>query len=69
LYYLYKNTSRFGGGDGYAKDVVCGMQVRTADAPAHTEHAGTTYYFCCDGCMHKFQGSPARYAVHAGRRA
>jgi len=62
LYYLYKNASRFGGGDGYAKDVVCGMQVRPADAPARSTHQGTTYYFCSDKCEHKFDADPARYA-------
>jgi YHS domain-containing protein len=45
------------------------MQVRTSDAPAHTEHAGTTYYFCCDKCMEKFQGAPAKYATDEGLRA
>jgi uncharacterized membrane protein YraQ (UPF0718 family)/YHS domain-containing protein len=69
LYYLYKNASRFGGGGGYAKDQVCGMQVRTSDAPAHTEHAGTTYYFCSDKCMERFQGAPLKYATDEGTRA
>jgi uncharacterized membrane protein YraQ (UPF0718 family)/YHS domain-containing protein len=63
LYWLSKNTERFGGGGGYAKDPVCGMQVRTSDAPARTTRAGTTYWFCCDGCMHKFEAAPAKYAV------
>jgi uncharacterized membrane protein YraQ (UPF0718 family)/YHS domain-containing protein len=61
LYYLYKNASSFGGGDGYAKDPVCGMQVRTADAPARTEHAGRTFFFCCDGCREKFERAPGKY--------
>src|SRR4051812_38495369 len=51
LYYLYKNKDRYGGGTDYAKDPTCGMQVRKADAPARTTHAGTTHYFCCDGCL------------------
>jgi uncharacterized membrane protein YraQ (UPF0718 family)/YHS domain-containing protein len=54
-FYLYKNRDRYGGGTEYAKDPTCGMQVRRADAPARTTHAGTTYYFCCDGCMEKFE--------------
>jgi len=62
LYYLYKNASRFGGGDGYAKDVVCGMQVRQSDAPARSTHQGRTYYFCSDKCEHKFDADPAKYA-------
>jgi YHS domain-containing protein/uncharacterized membrane protein YraQ (UPF0718 family) len=63
LYYLYTNASRFGGGDGYAKDVVCGMQVRTADAPARTKHGGDWFFFCCDGCLHKFEAAPEKYAA------
>ncbi len=62
LYYLYKNAPKFGGGDGYAKDVVCGMQVRSADAPAHTEHDGQDYYFCSDKCHTKFTEQPTKYA-------
>jgi hypothetical protein len=34
LYWLYRNQDRLGGGQGYGIDPVCGMQVRTADAPA-----------------------------------
>ena len=34
LYWLYRNRDRFGAGGGYAKDVVCGMQVERAHAPA-----------------------------------
>lgn len=62
LYWLYKNAARFGGGGAYAKDVVCGMQVRTADAPARAEHAGTTFYFCSDKCHDKFASAPDKYA-------
>jgi YHS domain-containing protein/uncharacterized membrane protein YraQ (UPF0718 family) len=62
LYWLYKNASRFGGGQGYAKDVVCGMQVRTSDAPARAQHQGQTFYFCSDKCHHKFEGAPDKYA-------
>ncbi|MHB1490216.1 MAG: permease [Cellulomonas sp.] len=61
LYYLYKNAAKFGGGGGYAKDPVCGMQVRTADAPAHTTHQGHDYYFCSDKCHDTFEADPAKY--------
>ncbi|MDQ1373683.1 MAG: uncharacterized protein QOJ09_1021 [Actinomycetota bacterium] len=54
LYWLYRNRERLGGGGGYAFDPVCGMQVRTADAPARVTVDGETSYFCCDGCMHRF---------------
>jgi uncharacterized membrane protein YraQ (UPF0718 family)/YHS domain-containing protein len=67
LYYLYKNAARFGGGHGYAKDVVCGMQVSTADAPASAVHAGQRFYFCCDGCRDKFTSAPEKYAGELSR--
>jgi uncharacterized protein len=62
LYYLHRNRERFGGGQGYARDVVCGMQVETAHAPAHTNHHGTTYWFCSDRCRERFDADPDRYA-------
>src|SRR4051812_22031299 len=52
LYWLYRNRERFGGGDGYAKDPVCGMQVEKA-------HPGAVLgdvYFCSDHCAHKYVG-------------
>ena len=43
-----------------ATDPVCHMEVdRTS--PLRAVHAGTTYYFCADGCRRKFLRSPARY--------
>ena len=62
LYWLYRNQERLGGGAGYAKDPVCGMQVQVAHAPATASHDGTTYYFCSDHCQHRFTADPARYA-------
>ncbi|MDQ2813281.1 MAG: permease [Actinomycetota bacterium] len=62
LYWLNRNRERLGGGAGYAKDPVCGMQVTTAHAPATASFAGTAYYFCSDHCQHKFTASPDRYA-------
>jgi len=61
LYWLYKNAARFGGGGGYAKDPVCGMQVRITDAPAHDRHDGQDYYFCSDKCHSAFVKRPERY--------
>ena len=43
------------------KDPVCGMEVETANAAGHTEHAGQTYYFCCSKCKEKFENNPAQY--------
>jgi YHS domain-containing protein/uncharacterized membrane protein YraQ (UPF0718 family) len=63
LYWLYRNRERFGGGAGYAKDPVCGMQVEVAHAPATATHDGTTYFFCSDHCRHRFDADPARFAA------
>ena len=65
LYWLYRNRERFGGGTGYAKDPVCGMQVQVAHAPATASYDGTAYYFCSDHCQHRFTSDPARYAAPA----
>ncbi len=46
LYLLYRNRERLGGGAGYAKDPVCGMQVEVAHAPASTTHQGRRVHFC-----------------------
>ena len=61
LYWLYRNRERFGGGAGYARDPVCGMQVETAHAPASAIHDGQRRYFCSDHCKHRFEISPDRY--------
>jgi uncharacterized membrane protein YraQ (UPF0718 family)/YHS domain-containing protein len=45
----------------FAKDLVCGMQVRIADAPAKTEYEGKMYYFCMPGCKDAFLASPDKY--------
>ena len=64
LYWLYRNRRRLGGGEGYATDPVCGMQVRTADAPASALHAGERHFFCSDRCRDRFE---ARRANSLGR--
>jgi Cu+-exporting ATPase len=43
------------------KDPVCGMAVDPARAKATHEHAGKTYYFCCQGCQQKFSADPGKY--------
>ncbi len=40
------------------KDPICGMTVDEATAP-HAERDGKTFYFCCDGCRHKFLSASA----------
>jgi YHS domain-containing protein/uncharacterized membrane protein YraQ (UPF0718 family) len=64
LYRLYRNRARLGGGQGYAFDPVCGMQVRTDDAPARTAHHGRTIYFCSDRCKGRFIANPGRHGSH-----
>jgi Cu+-exporting ATPase len=45
-----------------AVDPVCGMTVDPATAKFSTVHEGHTYYFCCGGCLAKFQADPKRYS-------
>jgi len=48
-----------------ATDPVCGMEVdekRAAAAGRRSEHEGTPYYFCAEGCKKRFDAEPARYA-------
>jgi hypothetical protein len=64
LYWLYRNRERFGGGVGYAKDPVCGMQVERAHPGATTRYAGEIVYFCSDHCRHRFDADPEHF-LHA----
>jgi Cu+-exporting ATPase len=41
------------------------MTVDPAQARATVEHAGKTYYFCCDGCAAKFRAAPEKYLIPA----
>ncbi len=52
-----------------ALDPVCGMTVDPATAKYRTEHGGTTYYFCSEGCLKKFTADPQRYLVPASPKA
>ena len=63
LYWLHRNRARLGGGQGYAIDPVCGMQVQTANAPAHATHDGTTFWFCSDRCRERFEANPKPVAM------
>ncbi len=44
-------------------DPVCGMAVDPERAAARLEHGGTTYVFCCDGCLNLFRADPAKYVA------
>lgn len=61
LYWLYRRRGRLGPGARYATDVVCGMQIERAQAPATTRHDGHLYYFCSDRCHTRFEAEPDRY--------
>jgi len=61
LYWLYRTRARHGGGAGLAFDPVCGMQVQTANAPAHVQHGEHTYHFCSDHCRERFVSAPERF--------
>ncbi len=45
-----------------ATDPVCGMSVEPTQAAAKADHAGTAYYFCCEGCRKAFVADPQKYA-------
>ena len=68
LWWLARNQQRLGGGAGYAIDPVCGMQVDTANAPAHAEREGETVYFCSDHCRHRFEAATSVLAQGDGGR-
>ena len=52
-----------------ASDPVCGMRVDPARAKGTREHAGKTYYFCCEGCAKKFADKPEKYLAALFARA
>jgi YHS domain-containing protein/uncharacterized membrane protein YraQ (UPF0718 family) len=65
VWWLARNRAKYGGGVGYAIDPVCGMQVRSADAPAMAMHDGAIVHFCSDRCKDRFMVNPQRF-VGAG---
>jgi len=46
---------------GTAIDPVCGMSVDPQRAAASTTYQGRPYYFCCKGCLAKFETDPEKY--------
>ena len=59
VYFMYKSQKTES--KEFAKDLVCGMQVRIADAPAFCEFKGKNYYFCMPGCRDAFLENPEKY--------
>ncbi len=50
-----------------AIDPVCHMEVATTSPLTHV-HAGTTYYFCSDGCRRQFARAPAKFGARSARK-
>jgi hypothetical protein len=55
LFWMRAYWQSSGAGGAYAVDPVCGMQVRTADAPASIVLDTGTVHFCSDRCADKYQ--------------
>jgi xanthine dehydrogenase accessory factor len=47
--------------EGQEKDPICGMGVDPKNTEHITEYKGEKYYFCCSGCLEKFESEPAVY--------
>ena len=50
-------------------DPVCGMTVDPATAAGSFDYQGTTYSFCCQGCLTKFRADPQRYLAPASAQS
>jgi YHS domain-containing protein len=61
VYWMYRTRSIDGADQEFAKDWVCGMQVRISDAPAKYELNGKAYYFCMPGCKESFMENPGKF--------
>src|ERR1700730_18559834 len=44
------------------------MAVDRAKARWKADYAGTTYYFCCQGCLTKFQAAPLQYIGNSAEK-
>jgi Cu+-exporting ATPase len=51
-----------GAGVALSRDPVCGMMV-PVDSPLRLTHDGTTYVFCSQNCLRRFEEDPRRYIV------
>ena len=48
--------------NGMKFDLVCGMEVDSAEAKHTSEYKGETYYFCSASCKEHFVNDPEKYA-------
>ncbi|HXL23202.1 MAG TPA: heavy metal translocating P-type ATPase [Candidatus Dormibacteraeota bacterium] len=53
-------------GESKVQDVVCGMTLDPAQAAASVDHAGKTYFFCCNRCAERFSADPAKFLAAPG---
>ena len=61
IYWMYRTRDLSEPDQLFAKDLICGMQVRISDAPANCDFEGATYYFCMPGCRETFVAEPRKY--------
>jgi len=61
VWWLAGQQKRLGGGQGYAIDPVCGMQIHKESAPARASVGTDDYYFCSDRCRERFDSQPEKY--------
>ena len=54
-------SSESGKNETAAIDPICGMSVEMKGAEFHSQHNGKDYYFCCGGCLHRFETEPEKY--------
>ncbi|MFM7598564.1 MAG: XdhC family protein, partial [Actinomycetota bacterium] len=47
---------------GTAVDPVCHMDVVMVPSSLHAEVDGTTWWFCCQGCLDRFVANPSAFA-------
>jgi uncharacterized membrane protein YraQ (UPF0718 family) len=55
MWWLSRHRARFGGGQAYAIDPICGMQVERQHAPAVLTVDGERIYFCSDHCAARYE--------------
>jgi uncharacterized protein len=67
LWWLARHRDRFGGGERYAIDPTCGMQVEKAHPGSVWTDGSARVYFCSDGCRDAFvtRRAPAAEAAPA----
>jgi Cu+-exporting ATPase len=58
-----------GGAAPAATNLICPVTGENADPDVSYAYNGTTYHFCCEGCIAKFKKDPEKYiAASAGRK-